>query len=42
MGQQEQKKPLHKKQWPKRDSLIPGKTNVLNMLVNPEKVVLPP
>jgi hypothetical protein len=31
------------KQWPKRDSLIPGKKNVLNNpLVNPEKVVLPP
>jgi hypothetical protein len=31
------------KQWPKRDSLIPGKKNVLNNpLVNPEKVFLPP
>jgi hypothetical protein len=31
------------KQWPKRDSLIPGNKNVLNNpLVNPEKVFLPP
>jgi hypothetical protein len=31
------------KPWPKQDSLIPGKKNVLNNpLVNPEKVVLPP
>jgi hypothetical protein len=34
--------PLHKKQWPKRDSLVPGKKNALNNpLVNPEKVFLP-
>jgi hypothetical protein len=31
------------KQWPRRDSLIPEKKNVLNSpLVNPEKVFLPP
>jgi hypothetical protein len=31
------------KQWPKRNSLIPGKKNVVNnKLVNPEKVFLPP
>jgi hypothetical protein len=36
MGEQGQKKPLHEKPWPKRDSLIPEKKNVLNNpLVNP-------
>jgi hypothetical protein len=42
MGQQGQKKHYIQNQWPKRDSLIPGKKNVLNNpLVNPEKVFLP-
>jgi hypothetical protein len=43
MGQQGQKKYYFQKQWPKRDSLIPGKKNELNKpLVNPEKVFLSP
>jgi hypothetical protein len=43
MGQQGQKEHYIQEQWPKRDSLIPGKKKVLNNpLVNPEKVFLPP
>jgi hypothetical protein len=43
MGQQGQKNHYIQKQWPKRDSLIPRKKNVLNNpLVNSEKIFLPP
>jgi hypothetical protein len=43
MGQQGQKETLHKKQWPKRYSLIPGKKYALNnRMFNPGKVFLPP
>jgi len=32
-----------KKQWPKRESLIPGEKNAVNTpIINPEKVYLPP
>jgi hypothetical protein len=43
MGQQGKKKHCIQKQWQKRDSIIPGKRNVVNNpLVKPEKVFLPP
>jgi hypothetical protein len=43
MEQLGQKNHYIQKQWPKGDSLIPGKKNMLNNpLVNPEKVFLSP
>jgi hypothetical protein len=43
LDSRDRKKHFIQTQWPKRDSLIQGKKNVLNKPVgNPEKVFLPP